>query len=353
VVFQSYSQNREDVLLNRVFPSERGFYIDVGAADPVELSVTKAFYDRGWSGVNVEPQPTYFAAIEADRPRDANLNLIVSDTSGEKTFYEIVDRSGWATSDPATADQHRRAGLQVREYKVTAITLAELCSQHVRGTIDFLKVDVEGAERAVLAGGDFKTYRPRVVVVEATEVMSSVLNHETWEPILLNANYQFAFFDGLNRFYVRDEDAELIPKLAVPANALDEYVPYEVYSSELRLKVEAQRGIDQLHEEIRRIDGLFRDANGLVAVLRKLSDDRQALLDGATAEIDVTRRRLDSLMRTYTAALAETTTLGEVVARRTKSLSRLRVAHETALNMLREARGHLDAVRGELYRTAG
>jgi len=191
------------------------------------------------------------------------------------------------------------------------------------------------------------------VVVEATEVMSSVLNHETWEPILLNANYQFAFFDGLNRFYVRDEDAELIPKLAVPANALDEYVPYEVYSSELRLKVEAQRGIDQLHEEIRRIDGLFRDANGLVAVLRKLSDDRQALLDGATAEIDVTRRRLDSLMRTYTAALAETTTLGEVVARRTKSLSRLRVAHETALNMLREARGHLDAVRGELYRTAG
>ena len=135
MVFQSYSQNREDVLLNRVFPSERGFYIDVGAADPVELSVTKAFYDRGWSGVNVEPQPTYFAAIAAERPRDTNLNLIVSDTAGEKTFYEIVDRSGWATSDPATADQHRRAGLEVREYSVAAITLAEVCSKHATGRL--------------------------------------------------------------------------------------------------------------------------------------------------------------------------------------------------------------------------
>ena len=52
----SYAQNHEDVLLRRVFPDEpNGFYIDVGANDPVRDSVTKHFYDRGWHGINIEP----------------------------------------------------------------------------------------------------------------------------------------------------------------------------------------------------------------------------------------------------------------------------------------------------------
>ena len=43
-------------MLARVFAGRRtGFYVDVGAADPVNLSVTKWFYDLGWSGLNIEP----------------------------------------------------------------------------------------------------------------------------------------------------------------------------------------------------------------------------------------------------------------------------------------------------------
>ena len=75
----SYSQNREDILLARALPGRTGFYIDVGAADPIEFSVTKLFYDRGWSGVNVEPQADYYRKLVADRPRDTNLQLVVSD----------------------------------------------------------------------------------------------------------------------------------------------------------------------------------------------------------------------------------------------------------------------------------
>ena len=46
----SYAQNHEDVLLRRAFPDQdAGFYLDVGAAHPVIDSVTKHFYDRGWS----------------------------------------------------------------------------------------------------------------------------------------------------------------------------------------------------------------------------------------------------------------------------------------------------------------
>ena len=52
----SYAQNFEDVILQRVFHTcDQGRYIDIGGYDPTIDSVTKHFYDRGWSGVNVEP----------------------------------------------------------------------------------------------------------------------------------------------------------------------------------------------------------------------------------------------------------------------------------------------------------
>jgi hypothetical protein len=52
----NYAQNYEYVILWRAFRDlQRGFYVDVGAADPETLSVTQAFYERGWSGINMEP----------------------------------------------------------------------------------------------------------------------------------------------------------------------------------------------------------------------------------------------------------------------------------------------------------
>lgn len=226
--FISYAQNREDVLLHRALPHADGFYIDVGAADPFDLSVTKFFYDRGWSGINVEPQSHYFAALVADRPRDINLQLVLSDAPGEVTFYEAPTHPGWAGADPGTVNRLQAEGITVIPRTVRASTLAEVCEAHAAGrTIDFLKVDVEGHERAVLAGGDFTRFRPRVVVIEATEVGKPDLNFDRWEDVILAADYRFATFDGLNRYYVRSEDDSLIPALRVPANVHDEFQPYE------------------------------------------------------------------------------------------------------------------------------
>ena len=224
----SYAQNREDVLLNRVFPGAVGFYIDVGAADPVELSVTKWFYDRGWNGINIEPQAAYHAALQNARPRDINLQALVSDAPHEVTFYEVADNPLLSTPDPVTAEQFRSGGRTVNTRTVRAVTLAELCERYVRGPIDFLKIDVEGHELSVLRGADFRRWRPVVMVIEATEAEKPTPNHGTWEPTVLAADYQYATFDGLNRYYVRAEDAHLIPLLQVPINIFDEYyVPHE------------------------------------------------------------------------------------------------------------------------------
>ena len=82
------------------------------------------------------------------------------------------------------------------------VTLAELCASHGIEAIDFLKIDVEGAEGDVIAGGDWRRYRPKVVMVEAIKPISGEPAWEAWEGALLAQGYRFALFDTLNQFYV-------------------------------------------------------------------------------------------------------------------------------------------------------
>ena len=236
----SYAQNHEDVLLARLFPpGVPGFYIDVGAMDPGMHSVTKLFSDRGWTGVNVEPAAAPFERLQAGRPRDVNLNVGLSDLEGELTLFESDPNAGWSTFSPDLAAQHRDAGIPLIERTVPVMTLAQVCQKYVTDTIDFISIDVEGHERQVLEGGDWRTWRPRVVLVEATEPNSTITTHQPWEHLLLEADYVFAAFDGLNRYYVRAEDEHLAAALATPVSVLDNYVPhhYESQIADLRFSL--------------------------------------------------------------------------------------------------------------------
>ena len=79
--FVSFAQNGEDVVLWRALGGiENGRYVDVGANDPSLLSVTRAFYDRGWSGLCVEPDPVLAPIFQAERPRDQVLTAVISDS---------------------------------------------------------------------------------------------------------------------------------------------------------------------------------------------------------------------------------------------------------------------------------
>ncbi len=236
----SYAQNAEDVLLARLFPSGlKGFYVDVGAHHPVQGSVTKHFYDQGWRGVNVEPAAEPFAELYQARPRDVNLGVGLSDKPGTLTLFES-SLTGCSTFSPDAASHQRLSGIRFAEREVEVLTLAQVCEDHVEGEIDFLSIDVEGHEARVLLGADWKRWRPRVVLVEATEPLTTVSSHESWEPTLLDADYLFATFDGLNRWYVRIEDAKLLEPLRTPANVLDDYIPYVHFKlqQELRYSLE-------------------------------------------------------------------------------------------------------------------
>jgi FkbM family methyltransferase len=226
----SYAQNFEDLLLDRVFRNRaEGVYIDVGASDPVRYSVTLKFHLRGWRGVNVEPSPLLFAALAQARPGDVNLNVAAGAAAAEATLYHC-DVPELSTLDAGVAAALRGAGRTFEELVVPVRTLAQISREHCGDRqVDFLKIDAEGWEAQVLAGTDFTRLRPRVLVVEAVRPNTSEPAYEGWEPALVACGFAFAYFDGLNRFYVRAEDRALLTHFKTPIGVFDGFSPHVLF----------------------------------------------------------------------------------------------------------------------------
>lgn len=285
--FISYAQNFEDLVLWRALKGvNSGFYIDVGAADPEEISVTKAFYDQGWSGINIEPTPVYFGRLVQGRPRDLNLNVAAGAAPGLMVLNQISG-TGLSTSDGEVARRHAEAGWQSLEMTVPTLTLASICASQEMTEIHFLKVDVEGAEADVLRGMDFSRFRPWIIVVEATEPLSSERVDGSFEDLLLGHRYQRAYFDGLNVFYVAEEHAELTDALATPPNVFDDYVT--VGQHKLDLLVHEQSGL------IQTLSRRMEHQDDELGVLRLAAAQGQAARDDAELLLAALRQELATL----------------------------------------------------------
>lgn len=224
MTFVSYAQNQEDVLLFRALGHVRnGVYVDVGASHPEEDSVTKAFYDRGWTGVNIEPSPQTFVLLDRARIYDVNLNIAVSNVSEEVIFYD-APRSGLSTLVRSAGEMLEESGLNPDRIALKTERLDAILDRHGVRAIHFLKIDVEGAEGSVIRGAGLERHRPWIILVEATLPNSNTPNHFEWDHLLCEANYHFVHFDGVNRYYVADEHSELDASFAAPVNVLDCYI---------------------------------------------------------------------------------------------------------------------------------
>jgi FkbM family methyltransferase len=270
----SYSQNGEDVILKRIFPDkETGFYIDIGASHPEIFSVTKHFYDRGWRGINVEPLKKNYELFLKHRPLDLNLNIAIDSKKGFREFFEISDFSELSTFSEEYAANLKEAGHQVISYPVETITGDDLFSGYVHSPVDFMKVDVEGNEYGVISSIDFLRYRPKVLLIEATipntnfpgwDNFGSIFNFEKWDSILLKSGYLYAYFDGLNRFYVRNENKNLLACFQVGLCVWDNYVDHDL-TAKLNAS-EADRA-----ERLKLINKLSAQLNELTLQLNELT----------------------------------------------------------------------------------
>lgn len=217
----SYAQNFEDVMLWRaLWDVENGFYIDVGAWDPVIDSVSKAFYEHGWRGFHVEPLPEYAEKIRQDRPGEQVYQVLLGAEIGEMLFYCIPD-TGISTASKVIAEEYQQVGLTIEEREYPVMTLAQLFNESNGKDIHWLKIDVEGMENEVLMGWGKHPARPRIVLLEATKPGTTEPTWTIWEHHLLERGYYFAYFDGLNRFYVHQSSRDLIKTFDIPPNVFD------------------------------------------------------------------------------------------------------------------------------------
>ena len=282
-MFISYAQNFEDVMLNRVFcDRKKGFYIDVGAQHPYYDSVTKAFYERGWQGINIEPVKQYHELLQQARERDLNLNCAVGKAESTLEFYELED-TGLSTFDSQTAlEIARKDGYKILTYQVPVKTLADICQQYVSEQIDFLKIDVEGWEENVILGHDWVQFRPIVVLLEATIPNSPVRTKTNIRQILASEDYEYIYFDGLNDYYLASEHSDLKQHFQTPPNVFDKFV-----SCHLR---EAQNKEHELHILHNKCQDQFYEIKRLTQYIGEQQQLQQANSDRLQAQLDEARQ---------------------------------------------------------------
>ncbi len=219
-----FARNGEDLVLGRALGWPRqGFYVDVGAGHPTSMSATRLFYERGWSGINVEPLEHLFESLTRERTRDVNLRAIVSDRAGELRLLKVLAapdgeaRCGPAGSadDRGPAGPYRCRGRLVEETTVPTRTLDAILDRHAPPDIDFLRLHLAGHESPALKGLDLTRRRPRILLIESARPMPGLRSHADWEPLVPGRGYEFAASDGGLRYYLRDEDRRIAERLRV------------------------------------------------------------------------------------------------------------------------------------------
>jgi len=258
-----------------------GFYVDVGAMDPVIDSVTKAFYDHGWHGIDIEPHPAFAAALRSARLRDVVEETAASDGRGSVALHLIATDDGIDTGLSTVVERHARRHatdrMSIRTIDVRTATLTELLAgteAEDPTTFHFLKVDVEGREAAVLRGADLDRFRPMVVLIEAREPNRPIDAYGESEHLLLRSGYRFSTDDGINRWYVREDEADVCDVLAREINPVTDGTPRRWADVENEVGLQAEVGRLEA-----RIAGLEAGAAALHESSRRKQDELERLAE--------------------------------------------------------------------------
>ncbi|WP_162616426.1 FkbM family methyltransferase [Xylanimonas allomyrinae] len=291
----SYAQNREDVVLWRALGTlKSGRYVEVGANHPEQDSVSKSFYDHGWHGITIDPVEDFVAMHRERRPHDVQLAAAITARPVDSVTLHAVPGTGLSTLVDSVSEKASRDGYQPVDVTVPARRLDSVLEEAGwAGTdIHFLLIDVEGAEADVLASIDLSVWRPWVLVIEATDPRSTTPTHEAWEPALLAAGYEFCLFDGLSRFYVSTEHADLKPTLSYPACPLDSFEIAGAAERRAAEIVEKEQEIESLTRQLVhwRSTALRGWADALAASAVGAANAANAADAGAAAELAAIRQ---------------------------------------------------------------
>lgn len=173
----SYAQNAEDLVLAKFLDARlkqknyRGFYVDVGAHHPFRYSNTYYFYQRGWSGINIDADPWAIERLKRWRARDINLQALIGRVGKNKTLlYYIFDNHAFNTADEKLAQELIKSGRAqlLEKTNLPMQNLNQLLQQYLPAgqKIDFMSIDIEGLDLEALQSLDFKLFSLDYILLE-------------------------------------------------------------------------------------------------------------------------------------------------------------------------------------------
>ncbi len=182
--------------LIRLFFSDAasGYYVEVGANEPKLTSMTWHLEEVGWTGVLVEPIPELFEALCRERPRSRVFQAACAapEACGVADFVVTPDLSQSTLKCDAIADPSRVARIE----RVQVRTLDDILREVGDPRLDFVSIDVEGAQLDVLRGFALTQHRPRLLLIE--DHLTDFQTHR----YLARRGYRLCKRTGLNNWYI-------------------------------------------------------------------------------------------------------------------------------------------------------
>ena len=164
---KSYAMDGEDTEVINYFKNKtKGFYVDVGCYHPIHRNNTYLLYKKNWNGINIDTSQFSIDLFDYMRPNDLNYNCAISNKNEIiKLFYQ-KELSQLSTTESIQAEMVFQGN--IKEKVIQAFTLDEILnkSKYKNSKIDFLDIDVEGADLKVLEGLSFEKFKPELICVE-------------------------------------------------------------------------------------------------------------------------------------------------------------------------------------------
>jgi len=216
-VKQSYSQCGEDLIIDFLFQSMLNVheisYLDIGSNDPIKLNNTYHFYDKGFCGVCVDPNPLFKNAYESARPRDTFLIAGVGPKKGKTKFFEIEPHTLSTFSEDTAKRYIEEDGHKlVKTYKVPVLPISDVIKRHFKKIQmpNLLSIDVEGWDYEIINNMEFEQWHPTVICMETLTYSTRRKQHKIASLIeLLKSKGYFVYADTyINTIFVNQSDWE-------------------------------------------------------------------------------------------------------------------------------------------------
>ena len=158
--------NEDTAILDYFKDKKSGFYVDVGCYHPIHRNNTYLLYKQNWRGINIDVSQFSVELFDHLRPDDLNYNCAVSNKNETVKLFFQKELSQLSTTENDQAKKVFQGN--IKEKEIQAFTLDEILNRdkYKNVKIDFLNIDVEGADFKVLNGLSFQKFNPELICVE-------------------------------------------------------------------------------------------------------------------------------------------------------------------------------------------